>query len=127
MDTLKTVSRLYRFSAYYGLIALVPQYFLETKTGVDFPPPITHPEFFYGFIGVAIAWQLTFLQIAKDPVRLRPIMLGGVFEKAAFGVAALVLFAQGRAPSLIASSGALDLIFAGAFYWAYVKTPQSAS
>jgi len=127
MNRLRTISRLYRFTAYYGLIALVPQYFLEAKTGADFPPPITHPEFYYGFIGVAIAWQLAFLQIAKDPIRLRPVMLGGVFEKAAFGIASLVLFAEGRTSTLIAASGSLDLIFAAAFYWAYAKTPQSAS
>ena len=40
----------------YGLIVLIPQYFLETKNGRDFPPAITHPEYYYGFIGVAIAW-----------------------------------------------------------------------
>jgi len=36
----------------YGLIVLLPQYFLEAKVGLDSPPPITHPEFYYGFIGV---------------------------------------------------------------------------
>ena len=29
----------------YGLIVLLPQYFLEGKTGRDFPPSITHPSF----------------------------------------------------------------------------------
>jgi hypothetical protein len=32
----------------YGLIVVAPQYFMEAKTGRDFPPPITHPEFYYG-------------------------------------------------------------------------------
>lgn len=41
----------------YGLIVVLPQYFLESKVGVDSPPPITHPEFYYGFIGVTAAWQ----------------------------------------------------------------------
>jgi hypothetical protein len=32
----------------YGLIVLVPQFFLERKIGTDTPPPITHAEYFYG-------------------------------------------------------------------------------
>ena len=26
-----------------------------------YPPTITHPDFFYGFVGVALVWQLVFL------------------------------------------------------------------
>jgi hypothetical protein len=37
-----------------GLLVLVPQYFLEEKNGRDFPPAINHPEYYYGFIGVAV-------------------------------------------------------------------------
>ncbi len=55
----------------YGLIVLAPHYFLEAKTGPDFPPPITHPEFYYGFIGVTIAWQVLFLLLSKNPTRYR--------------------------------------------------------
>jgi hypothetical protein len=49
----------------YGLIVLVPLYFLEDRLGRIFPPPLTHPEDFYGFIGVALAWQLAFLTISR--------------------------------------------------------------
>src|SRR5262245_26733618 len=57
----------------YGLLVLVPQFFLEARIGRDTPPPITHPEFFYGFICVAVAWQVLFLVLSKDPVRYRPM------------------------------------------------------
>ena len=40
----------------YGLLSLSPMYFLEAKNGRDFPPAITHPEYYYGFMGVALAW-----------------------------------------------------------------------
>ena len=40
----------------YGLIVMLPQFFLETKIGQDQPPAITHPEFFYGFICVTVAF-----------------------------------------------------------------------
>jgi hypothetical protein len=36
-------------------MTLLPLYFLEENQGTDFPPPLAHPEHFYGFIGVALA------------------------------------------------------------------------
>jgi hypothetical protein len=93
----------------YGLIVLAPQYFLEEKNGRDFPPPITHPEYFYGFIGVALAWQIVFLMIARDPARYRPLMLvAAVFEKFSFGLAAIVLYLQNRLRALTLGFGILD-------------------
>jgi len=35
--------RLFLIAGIYGLIVLLPLYFLEEKTGRDYPPPITHP------------------------------------------------------------------------------------
>ena len=37
---------------------------MEARVGRDYPPAITHPEYFYGFLGVAAAWQVAFLVIA---------------------------------------------------------------
>lgn len=42
----------------YGLIVMLPQYFLEQRIANDSPPAVTHPEFFYGFIGITVAFQL---------------------------------------------------------------------
>ena len=69
---------LFWIAGIYGLVVLVPQYFLEQKVGLDYPPAITHPEYFYGFLGVAIAWQVAFLIIGQDPQRFRPMMLPSV-------------------------------------------------
>src|SRR5262245_50459223 len=52
-----------------GVLMIVPPFFLETKTGADYPPPINHPEYYYGFFGVTLAWQLLFLVIGFDAVR----------------------------------------------------------
>lgn len=111
----------------YGLVNLLPQYFMEAKVGNDFPPAITHPEFFYGFLGVAAAWQVLFLMIARDPARLRPAMLPGVLEKVSFGMATLVLYFKGRLPGMVLSFGVIDLIFAALFVAAYRASGPSAS
>ena len=87
----------------YGIVALAPLYFMETKLGKDYPPAITHAEFFYGCIGVALAWQVAFFVICVDPRRFRPMMLVGVLEKLGYGVPAVVLYLQGRSPPLLFS------------------------
>ena len=53
----------------YGLAVVVPMYFLEDRIGREQPPSITHPEFYYGFAGITLAWQLVFLVLASDPFR----------------------------------------------------------
>jgi hypothetical protein len=115
-------SRVFLIAGIYGIAVLTPQYFLEARIGADYPPAISHAEYFYGFVGVALAWQLAFLVIAIDPVRYRLIMLPGIVEKVSFGVAAIVLYAQGRLPAILLAAGCGDLAFAGLFAAAYWKT-----
>ncbi|MBX2989816.1 MAG: hypothetical protein KF749_01465 [Bacteroidetes bacterium] len=31
----------------YGILLLTPVYFMEKQVGIDYPPPITHPEIPY--------------------------------------------------------------------------------
>ena len=115
--------RVFRIAAVYGLLALVPQYLLEDKIGRDFPPAITHPEHFYGFLGVAVAWQLAFLVIAADPRRYRALMPVAVFEKLAFGIAAAVLYSQGRVHVAVLGFGIVDIVLALLFVVAYLRVP----
>ena len=103
----------------YGLLALVPQYFLESRTGIDYPPAITHPEYYYGFIGVAVAWQIGFLIISRDPKRFRPLMLAAVFEKYSYALAVLFLFMQGRIASVVLVTGLIDLVLGTLFAIAF--------
>ncbi len=116
--------RVFFIAAIYGVIGLVPQYFMEAKIGRDFPPPITHPEHFYGFIGVALAWQIFFFLIARDPVRYRGAMIPAILEKVAFGAAAMALYAQGRLAVPVLGAGIIDLIFAALFWVAWRATPN---
>ena len=119
--------RVFHIAGVYGLIVLLPQYFMEGRLGRDYPPPINHPEHFYGFIGVATAWQVAFLIIARNPVRYRLMMLPGMIEKLSFGVAAVVLFAQGRLARTVVAFGLLDLLWAVLFAWAYVNVSRLAA
>ena len=118
--------RVFLVAAIYGLIVLLPQYFLEEKTGRDFPPAITHPEYFYGFIGIAVAWQLVFLIISRDPIRYRPLMPVAVVEKIAFGFPAIALYLTGRLSSQMLGAGMLDLVLGVLFVIAYKRTSQTA-
>ena len=119
---MKFAKVLFLVAGIYGLLALAPQYFLEEKNGRDFPPAITHPEYFYGFVGVAIAWQIVFLILSRDPVRYRPIMLAAVVEKASYAIAVIILYLQGRTGMLILGTGIIDMALGALFLLAYVVT-----
>ena len=116
---------LFRIAGIYGLAVIAPQYFLETRIGTDDPPAITHPEYFYGFVGVGLAWQVAFLVMARDPVRFRPLMLPAVLEKATFGIAAIVLFAQHRVSGMLLSFGLIDLLLGALFLFAFLRLRPS--
>lgn len=113
---------LFRMAGIYGLAVLVPQYFLEARIGSDYPPAITHPENFYGFLGVAVSWQVVFLLIAQDPARYRLMMIPAVLEKASFGIAVMILFALQRVPIVLAAFGIIDLIWGLLFMAAFRQT-----
>lgn len=108
----------------YGLIALVPQYFLEAKNNRDFPPAITHPEYFYGFIGVAVAFQVAFLIIASDPVRYRALMLAAMLEKFSFTIAVYALYAAARVHPIMVGLATIDLILGLLFIVSFLKTKK---
>ncbi|MFN0195790.1 MAG: hypothetical protein ACKVT0_03545 [Planctomycetaceae bacterium] len=122
---MNTARIIFKSAGIVGIIVLLPQYFMEQRLGEDYPPPITHVHNFYGFVGVALAWQVAFLIIARDPVRLRPIMIPALLEKLSFGLAAIVLFMQQRLPGIVLFFGVVDLVWCGLFVWAYVLTGEN--
>jgi hypothetical protein len=108
----------------YGLLILSPFYFMEKQIGVDQPPPITHPEFFYGFLGCALAFQVVFLIIGADPVRYRLLMLPSVIEKFSYGFACLALLLQGRLPGVVMVFAGIDLLLGVLFLASFFMTPK---
>lgn len=117
--------RVFLGASIYGVLALLPMYFLEEQYGLDNPPPIAHPEFFYGFAGVALAWQVVFFIISRDPVRYRLLMLPAILEKAAYAIPAALLYAGGRLNAQMFGAGMIDLLLGVLFTLSYLKTPSA--
>src|SRR5208283_626887 len=105
----------YGIAAVYGFIVLPPLYFLIDAIGKQAPPPVTHPEFYYGFAGVATLWQVLFVLIARDPIRYRPIMLITIPAKLVYTVPVVILYLQGHANLTIVLPSLADPVFAVLF------------
>jgi len=104
----------------WGLVVLTPLYFTFDLVGRLYPPPITHPDFYYGFIGVALVWQIGFLIIGRDPARFYTMMIPAVLEKLVYVISLSVLYSQGRiAASQFALAGPdllLGILFIVSFF-----------
>jgi uncharacterized membrane protein len=111
----------------YGIGVLMPGFFSEKMTARMMPPAITHPEFYYGFFGVGLAWQVAFLIIAADPARFRPIIPAAILEKLTYFVSCFTLYLLGRAPLLVVAGGTIDLMLGALFTIAYVRLKSTQS
>jgi len=109
----------------YGLLSLLPLYFLFDYIGRQEPPPITHPQFYYGFAGVGLAFQFVFLVIASDPARFRPLMIPSVLEKLGYVIPMAALYFRGRITVSDAVSSVPDavlcLLFIAAWFGVRVR------
>jgi hypothetical protein len=106
----------------WGVLVITPLYFMFDVIGRNDPPPITHPGFFYGFAGAALAWQVAFFLIAKDPLRHRPLMIPSVLEKLSYAAAVVLLVGQGRMHASDLVFGGVDLLLGILFVIAYFTT-----
>jgi len=111
----------------WGVLVIMPLYFLFDLIGKKDPPAITHPGFYYGFVGCALAWQIAFLIIGTNPVRLRPMMIPSVVEKFTFGVAVVTLVMQGRMHRTDLVFAGTDLTLGVLFVAAYFRTTESGA
>lgn len=111
----------------WGLIVLTPLYFMEQSISLKNPPAITHPEYFYGFIGVGLAWQIAFLIIASNPLRYRTLMIACMLEKFPFPIACTLLYMHGRIATQVLASSMVDLLLGVLFVVAYIRTGSQAT
>lgn len=109
-----------------GVLIIGPLY-LEARFFADNPPQINRAEFYYGFAGVTLAWQLMFLVIAADPVRYRMAMLPAMVEKLSFAGVIPFLYASGRVSGMWLWAAAMDGTWLVLFVIAYLLTPLAES
>jgi hypothetical protein len=113
-------------AAIWGFLVLTPLYFMFDLISRNDLPPITHPGFFYGFVGLGLAWQVAFIVIATDPVRFRPLMIPCILEKVSWSAAVIILVLQGRMHKSDLVFVGTDLLLGLLFLIAYFKTPSRA-
>lgn len=111
-------------AAISGLLTIATLYFIFDLIGEKDPPPITHPAFFYGFVGVALVWQIAFIFIARDPIRFRPIMIPAILEKLVYSIPVIILVLQKRTRPADLTFAAVDLSLGILFVIAYLRTPR---
>jgi hypothetical protein len=119
---MKFAKNVFLIAGVYGLLVTFPLYFMEQRMGMDHPPPINHPEYYYSFIGVTVVFPILFFFIAGDPVRYRPLMFLCVLEKMSLVPTFFILFPQGRYPVLGIPLVVIDLAFGILFAVVYIKT-----
>jgi hypothetical protein len=109
----------------WGIAVLTPLYFILRTVNLQAPPAITHPEFYYGFVGVALAWQFVFILVATDPVRFKPMMILSMLEKFGYAATMVVLYLQMRLGRTQVIAAVPDCILGILFVAAYLKTPKN--
>ena len=109
----------------WGLAVVTPLFFLFDYIGKQYPPAVTHPDIYYGFVTVTLAWQVAFLLISRDPVRFRPLMPAAMIEKFAYVIALAVLHSQGQIQFGQAAAGIPDFVLGTLFVAAFVTTRSS--
>ena len=106
----------------WGIAVLTPLYWLIDITGRHYPAPADYPHFFYGFLSVALAWQIAFLIIGINPLFFRALMIPAILEKFGWVATLAVLYGQSRIPAIDAQAAIPDLALGLLFVVAFVRT-----
>jgi len=123
--TIKFARIVFTGAGVWGIVVLTPLFFLVDVTGRAYAPPASYPHFFYGFLSVAMAWQIAFLIIGSNPLRFRPLMIPSIVEKVGFVVVAAVLYSKARISADEAMVAAPDLLLAVLFSAAFVMIDRT--
>ena len=118
---MKFAKIIFWIAAVWGILIITPLYVMFDMIGRQDPPPITHPAFYYGFVAVALAWQIGFVVIARDPVRFRLMMIPAVLEKFGYGISLIALYLQRRLHGADVAFGSIDLLFGVLFLVAFAR------
>jgi len=112
----------------WGIAVLTPLFWLVDVTGRRYGPPMDYPQFFYGFLSVAMAWQVAFLVIGSNLARFRSLMIPSIAEKLGWVVTVAVLYGRGRIAAVDAQAAIPDLLLGLLFIAAFAKSrPEQPS
>jgi len=109
-------------AGFWGVLVLAPLYFMFDLIGRQDPPPITHPAFYYGFVGAGLAWQIVFFIVATNPARFRPLMIACMVEKFSYAVALIILYMQSRLHRADLVFGGVDFVLGILFLASFLQT-----
>ncbi len=123
---MRFAKRSFTLAGSLGLLMILPMFFLYDRIGADYPPAVTHPEFYYGFLTVTAAWQIAFLIIGSDPIRFRPLMIAAICEKGFYIAAMTWLYLMGRQTAAQFAITGFDVVFGALFVVSYLRTPRAA-
>jgi hypothetical protein len=123
---MKFARNVFIIAGVWGLAVLTPLYFTFDLIGRSYPPAITHADLYYGFVGVALVWQIAFLIIATNPARYRPIMIAAILEKLVYVATLGTLYLRGELQIGQAAVAVPDLLLAVLFIAAFIRTPERA-
>lgn len=124
---MKFAKIVFRIAGIWGLLIIIPLYFLFDVVGRQSPPAINHPELYFSFVGVTLIWQIAFFVIASNPVRFRPFILVAVLEKLSYIITIIALYLQHRVAANELIWVGTDSILCLLFIAAYFKTSATSS
>jgi hypothetical protein len=109
----------------WGVLIVTPLFWMAGTIGRQYPPAITHPDFYYGFLVVTLAWQAAFLIVATDPVRYRPIMAAAMVEKFGYVLAMTLLWSRGAIAAGQFAVAVPDFVLGVLFVAAFIASGRS--
>jgi hypothetical protein len=114
-------------AAAYGIVVLLASYFGAAQISREYPPAITHVEYYYAFVSLALVFQLVFVLIAANPIRYRPLMIVSIFEKLSFFIPATILKTTSTIPPPTYAFACIDFVLGMSFTVAFVATRKRGS
>jgi len=114
----------YRLAAIWGVLVLTPLLFLQKQVEAQ-TTPFTHVEYYYGFLAVALTFQVVFFMISRDPARFRPLMPITTLEKWSWGAVAWIAFLKGLTQPQVVFFATVDMALGLVFLVAWTKTPKT--
>src|SRR5262245_42510701 len=117
---MKFARNVFLVAGIWGVLVMTSMYFLLDAVNRQYPPAITHPDFYYGFVSITFAWQIVFLVISTDPLRYRPIMAAALVEKFGYIATLGLLYSRGQIQfgqfAVVAPDCILGILFITAFF-----------